>query len=111
MTKPTEIAIREYHAILTQSGTANPTQRILHNTFKNEVIWERTGIGDYLGTLTGEFTAGKTGVQVNNAYQDKLTTGGDLEDGNSIFISQWNTSSNARADGLYECYVIIRTYK
>lgn len=49
-----------YTALLTQSGTAAPTDTVLENTLGGTVVWSRTSAGSYLGTLTGVFTASKT---------------------------------------------------
>lgn len=53
------INIKQYVALMTQTGTDIPTVNILHNTIGN-IIWTRTGIGDYTGTLNNTFTTNKT---------------------------------------------------
>lgn len=49
-----------YIALLTQSGTSAPTAVVLKNTLGGTVVWTRGGVGDYVATLTGAFTANKT---------------------------------------------------
>lgn len=49
-----------YTALLTQSGTDAPVATVLQNTLGGTVVWTRNGVGDYTGTLTGAFLAGKT---------------------------------------------------
>jgi hypothetical protein len=47
-----------YKAIITQTGTAAPVATILENTLKTNVIWTRSGVGVYKGSLEGgEFNA------------------------------------------------------
>ena len=42
-----------YTAILTQSGTDDPTATVLENTLGGTVVWTYVDVGTYLGTLTG----------------------------------------------------------
>lgn len=51
-----------YTALLSQTGTSAPTATVLENTLGGTIIWTRTGIGTYVGTLSGVFTANKTAV-------------------------------------------------
>ena len=50
-----------YVALLTQSGTDNPTAIVLENNIGN-IEWTRDEVGSYLGILTGAFTENKTFV-------------------------------------------------
>lgn len=52
----------KYVALLSQDGTAAPTATVLENTLGGTVVWSRTDVGTYLGTLAGAFTADKTVV-------------------------------------------------
>jgi len=49
-----------YTAILTQTGTSAPTAIILENTLGGTITWSRSGVGLFIGTLTGAFTTSKT---------------------------------------------------
>lgn len=52
-----------YVALLTQTGTDNPTATILNSGDSNylgEIVWARTGMGIYVGTLASAFTSAKT---------------------------------------------------
>jgi hypothetical protein len=49
-----------YTALLSQDGTDAPVATVLQNTLGGTVVWTRTGVGDYTGTLAGVFTSGKT---------------------------------------------------
>lgn len=44
-----------YTALLSQSGTSAPTATVLENTLGGTLVWTRTGVGGYDGTLTGVF--------------------------------------------------------
>jgi len=47
-------AYLKYVCNLNQSGTGAPTVTVLENTLGN-IVWTRTGVGVYLGTLSGAF--------------------------------------------------------
>jgi hypothetical protein len=42
-----------YKAIITQTGTAAPVATILENSLNTNVIWTRSGVGVYKGSLEG----------------------------------------------------------
>lgn len=75
----------KYVALLTQSGTGAPTAVVIVNTLEGTIIWTRTGVGEYSGTLAGAFKENKTGV----------ITGGIL--GGTI-TSKWDTEDNVRIE-------------
>jgi hypothetical protein len=54
----------KYVALITQSGTNDPTVVELENTI-GPIIWTRVGTGIYYGTLTGAFTLDKTYVMLS----------------------------------------------
>jgi len=56
---PYEPSYKIYSALLTQTGISDPVATVLENTIGN-VVWTRIGVGQYLGTLVGAFTNGKT---------------------------------------------------
>lgn len=49
-----------YTALLSQSGTSDPTATVLGNNTVGSIVWTRNSTGNYTGTLTGAFTANKT---------------------------------------------------
>ena len=55
---------KKYVALITQTGTNNPTVTVLENTI-GDIVWTRDNVGQYLGTLTGVFTLDKV-VCFNN---------------------------------------------
>jgi hypothetical protein len=54
------IAPKIYTALLSQSGTSDPTATILGTNEIGAIIWTRNSTGNYTGTLTGAFTNNKT---------------------------------------------------
>ena len=54
---------RVYTALITQTGTANPSVIILENNMTDTIVWTRTGAGTYQGLATNPiFTTNKTVV-------------------------------------------------
>lgn len=49
-----------YAAIINQGGGSDPVATVLENTLGGTVVWTRSDVGSYLGTLTGAFLEGKT---------------------------------------------------
>jgi hypothetical protein len=62
---------KKYIALITQSSTAAPTVVELENTI-GPIIWTRTAVGEYEGTLTGAFTNGKTYVTLSQVYKNSM---------------------------------------
>lgn len=59
-TLPKEPKIKEWHGILSQSGTSNPTTVVLHNTLNETITWTRVSTGNYKGTPETQFNTNKT---------------------------------------------------
>lgn len=57
-----------YDAIIEQTGTSNPTATVLRNTLGGTVVWTRSGVGVYAGTLAAAFPAGKVIVTYGYDY-------------------------------------------
>lgn len=53
-----------YTALISQSGTSDPTATILDNTI-GSIVWTRVSDGFYRGTLSGAFTTDKTWPMIN----------------------------------------------
>jgi hypothetical protein len=51
-----------YKVLISQTGTAAPTVKVLENTLGAAVLWARTSAGLYTGTLADAFTADKTAL-------------------------------------------------
>lgn len=56
--------IKRYKALLSQTGTDDPTEKVLENTLSDDVALARSGAGVYTITLAGEFTADKTAIKI-----------------------------------------------
>lgn len=56
---------KKYVALISQSSTSAPTVHELENTI-GPIVWTRSAVGNYLGTLTGAFTANKTYAMISN---------------------------------------------
>jgi hypothetical protein len=71
----------KYVALITQSGTNDPTVIELENTI-GPIIWTRKVTGEYSGTLTGAFTANKTYATISQTLADSIvmisTTANDI---------------------------------
>ena len=61
----------KYIALISQSSTAAPTVIELENTI-GPIVWTRTAVGTYLGTLAGVFTVGKTYAMISNVEPDGI---------------------------------------
>lgn len=105
-----------YTALLTQSGTNAPTAIVLENTLGGTIVWSRTAVGEYLGTLTGAFILDKT----IGFVQSTSTQGADFSihyilnriDNNSIYLSSFkaNSSSTRYDDIMFKIPIEIRVY-
>lgn len=54
-----QAGVKQYTAIMSQTGTDAPIANVLQNTVGN-IVWTRQALGLYKGTLNGAFTVGKT---------------------------------------------------
>jgi len=85
----------KYIALISQSSTAAPTVIELENTI-GPIVWTRTAVGIYSGTLTGAFTANKTYVTLSNVVADSIVMA-ERKDANSIQITTTNLHSPTAA--------------
>ena len=65
---------KRYKALISQTGTDAPTAIVLENTLGGDIVWTRTGVGTYYGTLNGAFTENKTLTIATPSfyYEDKI---------------------------------------
>lgn len=80
-----------YTALLTQSGTDAPIATVLENTI-GDIVWTRTGLGTYSGTLLGAFTLNKTFSMLSRTSgnidpQSAIETYGST---NIIIVTTWS---------------------
>jgi hypothetical protein len=61
----------KYVALITQSGTNDPTVVELENTI-GPIVWTRISTGVYEGTLTGVFTLDKVYTTLNQVYTNSI---------------------------------------
>jgi hypothetical protein len=61
------VGYKKYIALISQTGTNDPTVSILENTI-GDIVWTRGGVGDYSGTLIGAFLQPKTYIIFQNFY-------------------------------------------
>jgi len=61
------VPYKKYIALISQTGTADPTVNILENTL-GDIVWTRSSIGNYLGSLTGAFLQPNTYIIFQNFY-------------------------------------------
>lgn len=62
--------IKQYVALLTQTGTNAPVATVLANTLGGTVVWARDAQGQYSATLANAFTASKTVIIAANTTAD-----------------------------------------
>jgi len=86
---------KKYIALISQSSTAEPTVIELENTI-GPIVWTRTAVGIYFGTLTGAFTASKTYVMLSNIETNSIVMA-ERRDANSIEINTTNLHSPTAA--------------
>jgi len=70
---PTPGGVKVYRALLTQTGTDDPTATVLENTLGGTVVWTRNNPGRYDATLAGAFTEDKTATNSGACMNDGNT--------------------------------------
>lgn len=101
---------KKYIATISQIGTNDPIVTVLENTI-GDIVWTRTAVGSYEGTLSGAFpTADKTYLnisQVNSAQGVYYITWGSTS---QIFV-QWYDFTYTQLDStLLQNTIEIRVY-
>ena len=64
--KKTRKPYNVYTALITQSGTSDPTVIILGQNEIGSIAWTRVAVGEYKGTLSGAFTNAKTFLNLSS---------------------------------------------
>lgn len=107
LTRPYKV----YAAAMLQSGTSAPTATIFQNEI-GAIVWTRSDVGKYIGTLSGAFLSAKTFIIAPNncfANQDARVYVVRAND-NDVYL-QTRDSSGALTDGLLDNVSIeIRQY-
>ena len=86
---------KKYIGLISQSTTNDPTVIELENTI-GPIVWTRTAVGIYFGTLAGVFTLDKTYVMLSNVETNSIVTA-ERRDNNSIEINTTNLHSPTAA--------------
>jgi hypothetical protein len=98
-----ELPYKKYVALLTQSGTSNPTVTVLENTLSGTPTVTRDGAGYTKIELTGEFTANKCyfqvtlGSEVSGGAND-LAWGAYRNNANTCYV--WTAVNNVLVDAI-----------
>jgi hypothetical protein len=105
---------KAYVAQLEQSGnTAAPTIiATFENNLSGAIVWTRTGVGAYSGTLTGAFTANKTALFINmppNEVGSGVTASFQRQDANVINLDIFEADGSTPNEG-FKAIVEIRVY-
>lgn len=103
--------IKIYVALLTQSGTNDPTAIVLENTLSGTLVWTRSATGEYRGDLTSAFPADKTWCVVNSMINQKLGDGARIRwvSANRVIVETF-ASGGPADDMLLNTSVEIRVY-
>lgn len=98
-----------YAAIVTQTGTANPTATVLQNDLGGTVVWARSGVGVYSGTLTAAFPAGKVIVTLAHDYNGAFQYFCSRADNNSIELlsTDFDTTPLDINGGTVTLYILV----
>jgi hypothetical protein len=107
LTKP----YKSYPAIHKQTGTSAPTTTPLISQ-TNEIgtiVWTRTGVGEYVGTLSGAFPLAKTMFLASSTNQT-FSIGGDIAWINADSIKIRTFSTDALSDSISNFSFEIRVY-
>ena len=119
-----------YHASLVQTGTNAPVATVMSNGLSAAIVWARTGVGVYTGTLNGAFTANKTSiiVQSNQLTSPSMTTDGAqgsepanefptqiqavVTDANTITLTSFGLdgTSGATKRDVVNCFIEIKVF-
>jgi len=75
-----------YTAIWYQVSTNAPTVNVLQNSLPGAIVWARTGVGTYTGTLAGVFLENLTFITAKINYES--------EGGNAFFVNAYRASNN-----------------
>lgn len=99
-----------YTALLSQTGTNDPTATILENTLGEAIVWTRSSVGAYVGTLTQSlFTDDKTAI-ILTASPTGIIINGRTESTSAISVGTMNIVGTYVDNSLVKTTVEIRVY-
>jgi hypothetical protein len=102
---------QRYIALISQTSTSAPTVIELENTI-GPIVWTRKATGEYVGTLSGAFTANKTYATISQSLADSIvmitTTASDI----NIITTNLHSPTAAKHDShLSKNTIEIRVYE
>lgn len=100
-----------YVALISQSGTSNPTVTVLKNEFPASITWVRTALGEYTGTIpvAPMFTLNKTVTIIGNTTDSTSSHIVNTSTSQNI-IATWDENNIPKDSILNKTYVEIRVY-
>jgi len=98
-----------YVALLTQSGTDDPTAVVLADNI-GDITWSRIAAGEYLGTPTTPFNSLNTFVIIGNVEHDYQASAYVNSDGNIVVITCRNQSHQHDDSKLRNSPIEVRIY-
>lgn len=105
---PLGLSYKVYTAFIQQSGTNPPTVTIFGANTIGNIVYTRNAPGDYTGTLTGAFPAGKTWMIIGCELDSFFFLG--RNDDNTISIITNNFPTDNTVDNLLYNNIEIRVY-
>jgi hypothetical protein len=79
----------KYVALLTYEPASAPVATVLENTLSGPIVWTRDSAGNYVGTLNGAFTEGKTACfYTHDGFNGSTGSSGAVRyDSNSVWVT------------------------
>lgn len=99
-----------YKAILSQTGSGDPTSTVFSTDFPAAIVWTRVETGVYRGALAGAFGIDKTFVPPIQITGQGNSTTVDKQDANYIEISTFDSDNNLSDDLLNATEIYIQVY-
>lgn len=96
-----------YSAQLSQSGTSDPAAIVFCNNLVGNVVWTRSALATYDGTLIGGFDISKTGWVISDYFSYNTQRVGGAVSNDLFRFSQ--KISDTLADG-FNIYIEIKVY-
>lgn len=100
---------RVYTAILSQTGTSNPTVVVLENEL-GDIVWTRNNTGVYYGTLANAFISNQTVLFINNTSAAGRSLIAYRASANQVNVEQLLVDGSTPADTLSNVSIEIRVY-
>ena len=101
-----------YTALLTQSGTSNPTATVLENTLGQTITWSYNGVGVYSSSDITTATQNNLYIQFSHRIASKIASAHEHNTGGAsrVNILQIEADLITPVDSLEKGYIEIRVY-